>query len=145
VQYATSTSGFEVYDVATDSIIFRDILIPGAGDIALTSDGKYVFYTNPGVHGGEPPSPGTFTIFDVTRNQIHDSVSAFDYVPHNWCFCPPCRLAVTPDNRWLVVSGGIGMGQYVLYLYDIRNEEFVDYQEFDREAVLTNPTTRLMR
>jgi hypothetical protein len=47
---------FEVYDVAADSIIFRDILIPGGGEIAMTHDGRYVFYTNPGVRATDPPS-----------------------------------------------------------------------------------------
>ncbi|MCX6834141.1 MAG: hypothetical protein NTW07_03240 [candidate division Zixibacteria bacterium] len=145
VRYRTWTCGFEVYDVAADSIIFRDILVPGAGEIAMTSDGKYVFYTNPGVSVTDPPPPGTFTIFDVVKNQIHDTVSAYDYVPPTWCTCPPNTMAVTPDDRWLVMLGGAGLGQFVMYLYDLRKEEFVDYQELGGGVFLTNPTTQMMR
>ncbi|MEW5796381.1 MAG: hypothetical protein AB1772_08455 [Candidatus Zixiibacteriota bacterium] len=139
------TWAFEVYNVATDSIIFRDIMVPGAGEIAMTSGGKYVFYTNPGVHSGEPPPPGTFTVFDVAKNQIHNTVSAYDYVPPTWCGCPPYTMAVTPDDRWLVLLGGGGLGQFVVYLYDIRKEVFVDYQDLGRGAFLVNPTVQMMR
>jgi hypothetical protein len=57
VRYGSGWCGFLVYDVVADSMIFSDDLIPGSGEIAITSDGRYVFYTNPGVHAGEPP-PG---------------------------------------------------------------------------------------
>ena len=145
VTYHTWTYGFEVYDVAADSIIFRDILVPGAGEIAMTSDGKYVFYTNPGVSATDPPPPGTFTVFDVERSEIKDTVSVYDYAPPTACLCAPFTMAVTPDDRWLVLLGGAGLAQFTLYLYDLRKEEFVDYHDFACQAVLNNPTTQMMR
>jgi len=46
---------FKVYDVETDSIIFSEFITPGAGYMALTPDGKYLFYTNPGTLLFGPP------------------------------------------------------------------------------------------
>jgi hypothetical protein len=54
-------------------------------------------------------------------------------------------MAVTPDDRWLVLLGGEGLAQLVVYLYDLRKEVFVDYHDFGCQAILNNPTTQMMK
>jgi len=56
-------SFFKVYDVETDSIIFSEFITPGAGYMALTPDGKYLFYTNPGTLLFGPPRTNSVSKF----------------------------------------------------------------------------------
>ena len=94
---------FAVYDVVTDSIVFRDELIPGYGELEITPDGKYVFYTNPGP-GLRDPGPPWVTVFDVEANRIQQRISTSDFLPEPYQNGVPIgQLAVTPDGRWLVV------------------------------------------
>lgn len=144
VHYGLWTYGFEVYDVLLDSIVFRDVLVPGAGQIAITPDGRYAVYTNPGISGTDPPPPGTFTIYDIQANNIYDSVSTIDYV-HPPCICAANTMAVTPDGKWLVTLGGIQLSQQVLYLYDLQREDLVDYVDLGRGVVLTNTSVQKVR
>ena len=136
---------FEVYDVAQDSIIFSEAFAPGGGRVAVTPDGKYGIYTYPGVTGTDPPPPGTFTVFDIATNEIHAKVSIFDYVDSFGAAVPPIHPAFTPDGRWLVLSGGSQMLQQALFLYDLQDEKLVDYVDLGRNAMLTNPTSQLIK
>ena len=139
------TYAFEVYDVMLDSIIFREFLVPGAGEIAVMLDGRYVVYTNPGVSGTGPPSTGTFKIFDVVANEILAEVSAYDYVDSLPALIPPYTMAVSPEGRWLVLLGGIQLAQQAIYLYDFERQELVDYKYLGRNIVLTNPTVQIIK
>ena len=124
LNYGHPTWSFEVYEPYLDSIIFQDFLIPGAGQIAITPDGRYVFYSSPG-RTGTDPLPMQFLIFyDVQSNEI-DTV--FDdpsqFCETTWCAFPN-SMAVSPDSRWLGILGG-QMSLGVLYLYDILGMKFV--------------------
>ena len=92
---------FAVVDVATDSILFQTPITPGYGDIEITPDGKYVFYTSPGhVQIGPDPSP-YLTVYSTEDNEIQSQISIVD-------FCLPRNLAVSPDGRKLVAAGATG-------------------------------------
>lgn len=99
-------SSFEVYDVASDSVIFRQSLVPGACRITLTPSGRFLFYTNSGVWQCTVPPPDSFFVFDVENNRCHVSIPAYaveddgDTVRR-----APGELAITPDGRWLVAAG----------------------------------------
>ena len=122
------TYAFEVYDAVQDSIIFRDILVPGAGKMTSSPNGKYVFYTNPGRSATDPPSDLSFKIFDVEANMVEAIVSDTNF----FCFGTGCAapkfLAVTPDSRWLGVLGGDAFQIPAFYLYDVHKRELV-YRE----------------
>jgi len=118
---------FAVYDILTDSIIFRDHLTPGTGDLELTPNGRYVFYTNPGTLLIGPPPPFSFTAYDVDKNEIHKVISTigvFDE-PHD-IGVPVGEICITPDGRWLVaiMTGGY---DYVFAL-DIENMNIDRYR-----------------
>ncbi len=144
VYYGMWTYGFEVYDVQLDSIIFRDVLVPGAGQIAITPDGRYAIYSNAGISATDPPPPGTFTIFDIQANEIHTQVSIIDYVQPPCYFCSPLSIAVTPDGRWLVALGGTQLAQFILYQYNLQNEKLVYYKDFG-SVQLTNLTVQSIK
>ena len=126
----TWLSVFEVYNILADSIIFRDYLVPGYGHMAISPDGKYVFYTNPGRTGTDPPTqlPG-FKIFNIKTNQIERMVVDTNFCSDSDWVAFPNIPVVTPDNRWLVMLGG-SMALRVLYLYDIEACEFVYREEW---------------
>lgn len=94
---------FAVYDVAADSIIFSEILWPGSGDMAVTPNGKYVFYTNPGnmVWG---PGDYDLRVYDVTNNEAGERVSTYGVIAGSEDQGVLLDfLCTTPDNRWLVM------------------------------------------
>lgn len=118
------SSAFEAYDVATDSVVFRKPITPGrGGQIAMTQDDRYVFYSNPegGLNG--PPAPWGFSVYDVRANtarEIIDTAFFSGYYSGDsllWVSVPT-YLAVTPDGRWLVMMSGLFTAQ-VVYLWDI--------------------------
>ncbi|MBN1211104.1 MAG: hypothetical protein JXA92_00875 [candidate division Zixibacteria bacterium] len=125
----TWLSAFEVYDILEDSIIFRDYLVPGYGHMAISPNGKYVFYTNPGRSGTDPSHLFGFIIFDVEANQIDRVVVDTNFFTGpNWG-APPGLPVVTPDSRWLVMLGGI-LNYGILYLYDIQTGELVHREDW---------------
>ena len=130
LQFNTFTHAFEVYDVLEDSIIFREFLSPGYGQIAITPNGKYVFYTNACRDGTYFPQVLGFTVFDVDANRVDHVVSDNDFFTGSNWIGPPLSMAVTPDSRWLVMLGGCSIAQGVLYLYDIQRGQLV-HREFD--------------
>jgi DNA-binding beta-propeller fold protein YncE len=123
LQFSTFGFVFEVYDVFTDSVIFTDVLVPGYGHIAITPDGKYAFYTNACRDGTLFPQILGFTVFDIEANEINRVVSDIGFFTDSNWIGPPYWLAVTPDSRWLAMTGGCKIAQTVLYLYDIRREQ----------------------
>lgn len=123
------TSAFEVYDLIQDSIIFRDILVPGVGSMATTPNGKYVFYTSPGRSATDPPPDYSFKIFDVATNKISAVISDTNFFCISTTYGMECvapkLLAVSPDSRWLGILGGASFMLPVFYLYDVHGGELV--------------------
>jgi hypothetical protein len=124
------TCAFQVYDVAMDTVIFREVLVPGAGDVAITPDGHTAFYTNPGRSITDPIAPPGFTIFDVDANMIDTVVEDIEFFTGSTWMASPNQIVVTPDGRWLVILGG-SLAQFVLYLFDIEKGELVFREDFN--------------
>ncbi len=120
-QFQTFGYLFEVYDVAQDSIVYQELLSPGAGDIEVTPDGRYVFYTNPGTLLFGPP-PGPLAVFDIERNSVIDTILTPS--PVNG-FMVPRNLCITPDGRKLVVIGARGYGEFSVI--DVRKLEVIEH------------------
>lgn len=118
---------FEVYDVDKDSVIFREYISPGNGEMELSLDGRYLFYTNPGFRISyciDPP-PSSFTAFDVEKNQIHrviSTIGVFDGT--NPDFWPIGSVEITPDGHWLV---GMDTDFEALLVLDITKMEIEKY------------------
>ena len=102
------TFSFAVYDVALDSMVFVLGLTPGVGDLEVTPDDSYVFFTSPGGLAFGPPPQYSFGSYNVKTGQVtlfkfnSECTAAKDFYPMG-------ELAVTPDGRWLTaVSGPCG-------------------------------------
>ena len=116
------TWSFQVYDVALDSIIFRDELVPGSGSLVQSLDGRFVYYTSPGRTGTDPPADQSFVIFDVEKNAIDSAViDSASFCSPVGCM-PPKLLAVTPDGNWLGILGG-QMSLLNFYVYNIKERK----------------------
>jgi hypothetical protein len=120
----SQVAAFEVYDVCTDSVIFRDLVIPGLGQLALTPDNRYVFYTNEGRLIFGPLPPLGFKIYDVLTNSAEQIIDSSWFTIEEGWISVPSYLAVTPDRRSLVMMSGLSSAQ-VLYLYDIPTGELL--------------------
>ncbi len=142
VRIGTFASVFRVYDVPMDSIIFSDWIMPGYGQIAITPDGRYVFYSNPGRDAVVFPRDLCFTVFDVEANKIDRVVSDTDFFTGPSWVAPPNRMAITPDGRWLVMLGG-SLALRVLYLYDIQTGLLVHREDWGGSGhIFTNVTVQ---
>jgi len=125
---------FDVYDVKTDSIIFRDWLIPTAGSMALTPDGKYLFYTAPGMHIDDDfPAESNFRVFDVERNRISMLISTVGFIDgFNPVYMPVGDLAMTPDGQWLIVDEagcGVSIGAPTFIIFNVNAMTIESYEE----------------
>ena len=130
---AAWTSAFEVYDVETDSIVYRQFLTPGYGKIAISPDGKYAFFNHTDLAGTGPPPewPPSFSIFDLERNAVDRVVDVgTPYIADSGWFAAPNSMIATPDSRWLVILGG-AMSQEVVYLYDLKGHQLICRQTWD--------------
>lgn len=125
------TWSFDVYDPMLDSLIFTDILVPGAGSLVPSPDGRYVFYNNPGTIMTGPSPPSTFSIYDVAQNTriaevdtrvLVDSTGQESYNPFS--------MVVTPDSRWLVMMDALPETCHRLVVYDIKRSRFHYYHDF---------------
>ena len=119
---------FAVYDFEIDSIIFAEHLWPGLGELEVTPDGKYVFYTNPGgmLYEAGPP---WITVYDVEKNQIFTRISTVSVLDEPYDIGVPVGfLSVTPDGRWLVAM--VKGYPYVLTV-DINSMNIVNYRILD--------------
>jgi hypothetical protein len=117
---------FQAYDIASDSVIFSKSLCPGLGDMEITSDGRYIIFSQTGSWTHGCPPPRYFTIFDIEHNCIDREVDAFI---DSLGIAPAIgELCLTPDGRHLI---GIGPGfEGWFFDYDIQRHEF------DRQEVL---------
>ncbi len=113
---------FAVVDVASDSIVFQTPITPGFGDIEITPNGKYVFYTSPGHVLIGPPSSPYITVYDADKNEIHKQISIVDYTLIQF-------LAISPDGRKLVAAGGPGIGQFIVI--DVGQMEITELHDLE--------------
>ena len=94
---------FDVFDVEGDSLVFRDVVAPGCGDMVVTPDNESVFFTGPGDAHGWPPVVYSVARYGI-RNQTVDSLVF-------WSICGVdyptgaigSDLVITPDGRLLAV------------------------------------------
>lgn len=123
------SSVLSVYDVAADSVLWADSLVPGGGMVTVTADGQYAFYNNPGGLIG-PPSDFRLRVFDITARELVAEIPTGtefdDSLP--LMYLPTDRMEVSPDGRWLVLLDG--ESRVNMLLFDIEIMEFVDYVLF---------------
>jgi len=119
---------FAVYDVASDSLIFRDPLWPGYGEVEVTPNGRYVFYTNPGnwTYG---PGPPWIYVYDAATNAGTDSISTVGM------FAAPyddgvliTQLYITPDGRWMVATD---FEYPYVFAVDLSTREIEKFRQLD--------------
>ncbi|MEW5795956.1 MAG: hypothetical protein AB1772_06300 [Candidatus Zixiibacteriota bacterium] len=93
---------FAVYDVEADSIIFTEYFWPGGGGLAVTPNGDFAFYTNPGdmLWG---PGDYDLRIYDASKNTV-SRMSMYGIFPDLEDTGGLVDFnCVTPDGRWLVL------------------------------------------
>jgi hypothetical protein len=122
---------FGVWDVARDSLIYLSNFSPGFGWIAVSPDGRNVFFTNAGTLLFGTPPPSAFYRYDIPTNTVEEISTrglADDSTTGNGDFFPIGPLATTPDGCTLVgVRAVIGADAFV---YDIRRRRITDYCYF---------------
>ncbi|UCC45651.1 MAG: hypothetical protein JSU65_06955 [Candidatus Zixiibacteriota bacterium] len=125
---------FEVYDVSADSIIFADDLVPGNGRIAVSPDGRYVFYTNVGpfLDIGQPDPPYTITVYDTETNQRVKEIRTVGVFGNDTLETEMAVFEVccTPDGRWLVgIDNALTFG---IITVDLETLEVARWDELER-------------
>jgi len=95
---------FAVYNPASDLVIYADNQQPGRGNIAVSPDGKFAFYTNPGgtIIQDYPP-PYSFRVYDIESNILFKEISTvLNFDDTLTVYFPTEEICVTPDSKWLV-------------------------------------------
>ncbi|MEW5796379.1 MAG: hypothetical protein AB1772_08445 [Candidatus Zixiibacteriota bacterium] len=106
---------FDVFDIAADSLVFRDLVAPGCGDIVVSPDNDYVYFTGPGSILVGPPPAYTFARYSLGEKQIDSLIF--------WSTCDlpfPTgilgdNIAMIPNGRLLAVTEFAGLNRLVLY------------------------------
>lgn len=95
---------FAVYNLSADQIIYADNQRPGRGNIAVSQDGKYAFYTNPGGTISQDFSPPySFRVYDIENNALLKEISTvLTFDDTLTVYFPTEEICVTPDSKWLV-------------------------------------------
>ncbi len=101
---------FEVYDVGIDSLVFSHVFGPGYGDMAMTPDGRYVFYTSPGTLNSDMPPKVEIYVFDIETMRLIDGIPTSSPIQNG---LPVGQLAMTPDGKRLLALGSRGTGQFI--------------------------------
>jgi hypothetical protein len=111
---------FIAYDPAADSVLYRQYLTPGYGEIELGPDSSRVFFTNAGqgcISMGPYPPP-FFHVYDPETNSADDTVWTIDACAEPQ---PISQMEFTPDGKWLVaIHNGFG----IILTYDARTLKF---------------------
>lgn len=122
-------SAFAVYDVALDSLIFIEGITPGRGTIAMTPDGKYAFYSNPGrrIWNWEPAGVSEIVMFDVETNQIIERIATVRFIDSvtPW-WAPIDEMVVTPDGLSLVGANISGNALVQVDVLERKSSKYVD-------------------
>ena len=101
------TYSFDVYDTLADSIIFSVPVVPGLGSLAVSPEGRFVYFTNPGYgmmpNPDCPEPPNEITVFDASKNQLYLKIStAATYGDLGFQYLNIGSLESTPDGKWIL-------------------------------------------
>lgn len=123
---------FEVYDLATDSVIFSDFFRHGYGLLEPTADGQYVFFSNPGMimaYCWQYDHELAIGVYEVGSNQLAEEISTrnIPFPVDGVDSTSVLNLATTPDGRWLI---GMSCRGDMLQV-DIESMEIVKFSRFE--------------
>jgi len=122
---------FAVYDIASDSVLFTELLTPGFGVLATTPDGRFVFYSNSGTMLG--PTPGTpfITVYSVESNNVLTRITTAGLLEEPYQNGIPLgQLCVTPDGKWLIAMPARSFD--FIFTIDVRTmaiDKFVGFRQ----------------
>ncbi len=129
---------FAVYDHTQDSIVFIDRITPGQGNMEITSDDKYAFYTSPGGPMFTSPPAYCIYVYDIASMSL-DSISTVFYPDSTQPeYHVANDLCLTPDGKYLVGMERTGFDQAMIINIDsLQIERIV---EIDTESYLSGLT-----
>lgn len=106
---------FAVYDVALDSLVFAEDVAPGAGDIEVTPDGRYAFYSNPGTTAPSSSAPSSaIFVYNIEANQMLPPIPTDNAVGTSPGFFPIGSMTITPDGSKLIGLRGPFGGEAIV-------------------------------
>jgi len=138
------TNYFVMYDIVADSNIFACPLWPGAGNLGVTLDEKYAFFSNPSTMFFEEGTTDLY-VFDIEGNQICDTI-VIDYFMDSIGAIAAYgvgRMVFTPDRRWMVAHNAQEPVQ--LLLFDLEKQSLVDFRLFGNNCWFGNISMQLIR
>jgi len=107
---------FDVFDATRDSLVFRDLMMPGCGDMTVSPDNQYVYLTGPGSILIGPPPAYTFARFAVDDAKIDSLVYWSTYCGLDVLTgIVGSDLTLTPDGRILAIVDGLVRNRLLLY------------------------------
>jgi len=118
LQFGTYDFFFSVYDIIQDEFIFSEYVRPGRGQLAVTKNDQYLFYTNSGGKIGAYDPPCSLTVFDINRNEIAKRINTTLYIDSagiiDTVYFPTDVIAITPDDKWLLGISKYGCDEIII-------------------------------
>jgi hypothetical protein len=120
---------FSAYDIDRDTVVFNKGFWPAKGNLGMTLDGKYAFFSNPSTPFYEPGTTDLY-VFDIEANQIADTIVIDDFLDSIGARATygVGRMAFTPDGRWMIAHNA--QEPFELYLFDLQKMALVDFHRF---------------
>lgn len=118
---------FAVYDAASDSLVFAEDVAPGAGDIEVTSDGRYAFYSNPGTTAPSLSEPSSaIFVYNIKANRMLPPIPTDRAVGASPGYFPIGSMTITPGGSQLIgLRGPFGGGAIVVNIKDLTISEYL--------------------
>jgi hypothetical protein len=127
-----------VYNSLLDSVVFREAVPKGTGEVELSRDGRTAFVSSPGYMEGTR-ADYSWKVFDVEQNAFVDSISVVTDCNYSG-FERIGEFEMTPDGRKMVgIEGIVGFDPqgWDIVVYDLSADtvEFVQCLEQNRVSL----------
>jgi hypothetical protein len=95
---------FEVLDRDADSILFSHRVVPGNGQMAVSPNGRWAFYTSPGMIEDFCDDSPSYSVgaYGILRNEVATDIGTKVSVGGLSDSAVIVDVIITPDSQWLV-------------------------------------------
>jgi hypothetical protein len=94
---------FGEYEMTSSELRIQDAIFPGFGEVELSRDGRYVFYSCPGTNLDGTPGPPWIRVYDTQESVLAYEITTAGALPDPYEYGVPIgEMCFTPDGRALV-------------------------------------------
>ena len=117
VEYGEDAFQLQLYNVVRDSLAYRLWVAPGLGDMEVTFDSRYLFFSSIGNIFSGVPRPQAFFRLDLPNHFILDTIRTVAMRDQNNApvTLSVDKLAFAPDGYHVIACGAFIVPQFAIY------------------------------